>query len=261
MRCSAILLLLSLTAIAQDSSSPAGNWILVLKLFDQPNYQRLQLYLDGTKLTGKIANGTFEGTFENSRIEGTAKLNPGTTIQLHGVIAGGRMQGNGRIVEQQGDLTWEASREPTRSTTTKTYTFEPTKFHHFFSDSIEPVLHINPGDTVKTWSVDAGGTDPKGVRRTSGGNPLTGPFYVEGAVPGDTLAVHFTRLRLNRGSAISGSLISSSALNSGYIEQRKRVEGYNSDFPYTRVAPIAEAKSSVRCNPCAIADDPPPDLK
>jgi amidase len=30
------------------------------------------------------------------------------------------------------------------------------------------------------------------------GNPLTGPFYVEGAEPGDTLAVRFTKVRLNR---------------------------------------------------------------
>jgi acetamidase/formamidase len=30
------------------------------------------------------------------------------------------------------------------------------------------------------------------------GNPETGPFFVEGAMPGDVLVVHFTRIRLNR---------------------------------------------------------------
>ena len=89
---------------------------------------------------------------------------------------------------------------------------------------------MNPGDTVKTWSVDAGGTDPKGVRRTSGGNPLTGPFYVEGASPGDTLVVHFNRIRLNRDSAISSPSIANNALDPGYVAQRKPVEGYNSDW-------------------------------
>ena len=58
-------------------------------------------------------------------------------------------------------------------------------------------MHINSGDTIKTWTVDAGGRDPKGVRRSMGGNPETGPFYVEGAMPGDTLAIKFQRIRLN----------------------------------------------------------------
>jgi acetamidase/formamidase len=52
--------------------------------------------------------------------------------------------------------------------------------------------------------VDAGGVDKDGKRRSLGGNPLTGPFYVEGAVRGDTLVVHFNRIRLNRDRAQSG---------------------------------------------------------
>ena len=60
------------------------------------------------------------------------------------------------------------------------HVFEPKEFHRVFSGAIPPVLHIYPGDTVKTWSVDAGGVDAKGVRRSFGGNPLTGPFYGKG---------------------------------------------------------------------------------
>jgi acetamidase/formamidase len=40
-----------------------------------------------------------------------------------------------------------------------------------------------------------------------GGNPETGPFYVESAAPGDTLVVHFTRVRLNRDWAVSDDAI------------------------------------------------------
>jgi amidase len=217
-------------AFGQNPSSPAGKWISLLKFFGQPNYGRLQLELDGTKLTGKLGNDAFEGTFENGRIEGIVKPNSRTTIQVQGTLRDDRIEGSGRIVEQKADLTWEATREPIRNSTPRTHTFEPTQFHHFFSDAIAPALHINPGDTVTTWSVDAGGTDAKGVRRTSGGNPLTGPFYVEGAVPGDTLVVHFNRIRLNRDSAISGALISANAVTPFYVEQRKRVDGYNSDW-------------------------------
>jgi acetamidase/formamidase len=223
------LLLFSWALFAQ--TSPAGKWISILKFFDEPNYGRLQLEFNGTKLTGKLGNDAFVGTFQNGQIEGTVKPNPRTTIQLHGTVQNGRIEGTARVVEQKIDLKWEATRELAKTNTAATtHNFEPTQFHHFFSDAIEPALHINPGDTVKTWSVDAGGTDPKGVRRTSGGNPLTGPFYVEGAIPGDTLVVHFNRIRLNRDSAISSPLIVNGALTPAYVEQRKPVEGYNSDW-------------------------------
>jgi acetamidase/formamidase len=229
--CLALLLLFSLAAFGQTVSSPAGTWISTFRNFDEPIYFRTQLELDGTKLTGKFGNDVFEGTFQNGQIEGAVKPNPATTIQLRGtVLADGRIEGTGRLVEQKVDLKWEASRQQTKNSPPRTHTLEPTEFHHFFSDAIQPALHINAGDTVKTWSVDAGGTDPKGVRRTSGGNPLTGPFYVEGAIPGDTLVVHFTRIRLNRDSAISSPLIANGALNPGYVEQRKKVEGYNSNW-------------------------------
>ncbi|MBV8847174.1 MAG: acetamidase/formamidase family protein [Bryobacterales bacterium] len=230
-------LVASCAAFAQ--TSPAGKWISTLSSFGEPRYNRLQLELSGSKLTGKFDNEAFDGSFQNGGIEGTVKLNPRTTIELHGTFAGDRITGTGMVVEQKLELKWEAMREPARSAAPQTHTFEPTEFQHFFSDAIAPALHIAPGDTVRTWSVDAGGTDPKGVRRTSGGNPLTGPFYIDGAIPGDTLVVHFTRIRLNRDSAGSGAMIVNGALNAGYVEQRKRVEGYDSSWKLDRQAGFA----------------------
>src|SRR5258707_15704453 len=80
----------------------------------------------------------------------------------------------------------------------KHHEFVPTTFYRQFSPLNKAVLTIAPGDSVHTTTVDAGGTDEKGVTRVLGGNPETGPFYVETATPGDTLAVDFTRVRLNR---------------------------------------------------------------
>ena len=239
MRHTVALLCLCLPALSQ--TSPSGKWISDLKFFDQDNYERMELSLEGNKLTGKLGRDDFNGTFQSGRIEATVKPNSETTIHLEGRLAGDRIDGTGTVNQgnQHADVKWEARREPPKGGAPRTHNFEPTQFHHFFSAAIEPALHVNPGDTVKTWSVDAGGTDPKGVRRTSGGNPLTGPFYVEGAVPGDTLVVHFNRIRLNRDTAISSPLIASSALNPGYIEQRKRVEGYNSDWKIDRQAGFA----------------------
>src|SRR6266550_3632137 len=79
----------------------------------------------------------------------------------------------------------------------------------------KPVLTMAPGDSVHTTTVDAGGTDEKGVARVLGGNPETGPFYVETAAPGDTLVVHLTRLRLNRDWAESDDFVVGGALASG----------------------------------------------
>jgi amidase len=241
MRYAIALLCLAAAACAQTASpSPAGKWVSNLKSFDENNYDRLELNLSGTKLTGKLGGDAFDGSFKNGRIEGTVKQNPHTTIQLRGRLDGDRIEGTATMVEDKLDLKWEAQREPPKSAAApKTHNFEPTQFQHYFSAALAPALHISPGDTVKTWSVDAGGTDPKGVRRTSGGNPLTGPFYIDGAVPGDMLIVHLNRLHLNRDTAISSPLIVNGALNPGYVEQRKRVEGYDSDWKLDRAAGFA----------------------
>jgi hypothetical protein len=61
--------------------------------------------------------------------------------------------------------------------------------------SHEPVLRIVDGDTIITTTVDASGRDERGEQVTPGGNPQTGPFYVEGAQPGDTLEVRLSASR------------------------------------------------------------------
>jgi amidase len=225
------LALLCLAAVLQaQNASPAGKWVSDMKFFGNHNYAHLELALAGNKLTGKLGNDIFEGTFENGLIEGTVAEGPQQTLRFSGRLEGDRIAGTATFLQNNQELTWEATREVPLTAAPQTHKFEPTEFQHFFSDAIAPVLRISPGDTVSTWSVDAGGADPKGVRRTSGGNPLTGPFYIEGAVPGDTLVVHLNRIRLNRDSAISSPLIVNAALTPGYVEQRKNVEGYNADW-------------------------------
>src|ERR1700689_5254975 len=62
-----------------------------------------------------------------------------------------------------------------------------------------PVLaKIRPGDVVITKTLDSGGQDNVGKHAAVAGNPLTGPFYIEGAEPGDTLVVTLRKVRLNR---------------------------------------------------------------
>lgn len=79
--------------------------------------------------------------------------------------------------------------------------FAPTSFVNKFSLNNSPVLTIRSGDTVSTETIDAFGFDKNGVKRQRGGNPLTGPFYIENAMPGDVLAITLTKLSLNRSYA------------------------------------------------------------
>ena len=72
------------------------------------------------------------------------------------------------------------------------------RYYHSF-DHRHPVLsRVKSGDTVITRTLDAGGQDQKGVRVSTPSNPLTGPFFIEGAEPGDALAIRFSRIRMNR---------------------------------------------------------------
>jgi amidase len=87
-----------------------------------------------------------------------------------------------------------------------THDFEPTSFHVTLG-SHEPVLRVASGDTIRTWCVDAAGHDRNGEQITDGGNPQTGPFFVEGAAPGDTLAVQLDRIQPNRARGLSGRVV------------------------------------------------------
>src|SRR5215469_3684952 len=74
----------------------------------------------------------------------------------------------------------------------------PARYYNTFSHTNAVFLRINPGDIVITKTVDSGGMDERGQPHSTGGNPLTGPFYIEGAEPGDAILVHLRKVRLNR---------------------------------------------------------------
>ena len=89
---------------------------------------------------------------------------------------------------------------------------EPKNVHWGYYDAkIPPVLRVASGDTVRVETMIAGGLErvrlaglkeeeiPESLKvientvkeRGPGPHPMTGPIYVEGAQPGDTLEVHF----------------------------------------------------------------------
>ena len=86
---------------------------------------------------------------------------------------------------------------------------------------VAPVATIRPGQTVSTWTRDCYNG---AVRSTSHLpsqvcdprylNPQTGPFWVEGADPGDTVVVHFRSIRPREAWGVSSTVPFFGALTS-----------------------------------------------
>jgi amidase len=95
------------------------------------------------------------------------------------------------------------------------HNFQPDHYHVAIGPH-EPVLRLAPGDSVSTTTVDARGQDASDTQVTEPGNPMTGPFYVEGAEPGDTLVVTFDRLWPNRTRGWTRPAIAAHVLEPGY---------------------------------------------
>ena len=142
-----------------------------------------------------------------------AKDDRGSTEECQATVNGGAMSGS--IVFTDADDREHPSTHQFTATIIpqrrpeppQRHEFTPTTFYRQFSPLNKPVLTISPGDTVHTTTVDAGGADEKGVTRVLGGNPQTGPFYIETAVPGDTLVVRLMKVRLNRDWAVSDDAV------------------------------------------------------
>lgn len=78
---------------------------------------------------------------------------------------------------------------------------------------VEPIRHVQPGTLMKLWTEDAfsgrlqSQTDkPSEKLDMREVNPQTGPFHVDGAEPGDTLALHFVDLEPARDWAASATI-------------------------------------------------------
>ncbi len=92
------------------------------------------------------------------------------------------------------------------------YRPEPAEFAWTFG-GVAPVRRVRPGTVMELWTEDAFGgvvrsTDdlPSQVCNAPFFNPQTGPFHVEGAEPGDTLALHLVSIEPSRNRAASATI-------------------------------------------------------
>jgi amidase len=81
----------------------------------------------------------------------------------------------------------------------------------------EPAARLRSGSVLEANTLDAFGNAIRkpgdGMSLVKGDNPLTGPFYVEGAEPGDALAVTFLELKVDGTQGVGGLAPGFGALN------------------------------------------------
>jgi len=121
--------------------------------------------------------------------------------------------------------------------------FTPTHYHTAMGP-YEPVLTVDDGDTIVTTTVDARGFDHRREQITPRGNPQTGPFFVRGAEPGDTLVVQLEEIRPNRTHGWSCSSVAPNVVDPGYVKHLP-------EAPLTEWYVDAEAKTAKILSPAS----------
>ena len=252
-------------APAPHTTLIAGRWLVKDDYYGQIHYSTLDIQAAGAKLTGRFGRSTFEGTLNGGAFHLVATGSPGEAWTTDGRIVDGALVG-AFVIVSSGDpahpirATFTATRAPDAPERAPTAVrVHASVFYSAFSAANAPVLTISSGDTVHTSTVDADGMDAAGARRVIGSNPQTGPFYVTGALPGDTLAVHLVRLRLNRDWALSDDAVIDRGLTGDLAVVTKK-DGKIVPWKLDQVAGVARletagphtpAASPYRCGRCS----------
>jgi amidase len=187
-----------------------GAW--VFKMEGDDRLQRVALTKEVDKIKGKVYGTDFTATQKGDQL----------TFNVGGYMWWGTIKGNeitGELVQDKTRTKWSAKRF-VKPAISKTYDYAPKVYHRLYSNTPEPALRLQAGDTVRTKTVDASGANEKSESVTRGGNPLVGPFHVEGAVPGDVLVVKMRTVKTNRNWAFSGRALMDTVLDTDYIRNR-----------------------------------------
>jgi acetamidase/formamidase len=182
-----------------NTSYPGGSYVSGLDLAtDADRYQGRSGYL----IPDNVFPYKYAGALQKDGLHLQILTPDGTTVIGDILLTATSNSLSGKGLIHDIPITLSGRRPLKRPTNAPTvHTFEPQIYYRTFSGANPPALDIFPGDAVRTKTVDAAGFDEKGVRRALPGNPQTGPFYIEGAMVGDMIAVHFNRIRLNRDTA------------------------------------------------------------
>jgi amidase len=211
-------IVLAALAAAPAMADVSGTWELAVREYGGKNY-----YLPMTDGRLVIAPDGKSARFNALTFAGTTDKDG-----LHLACSDGGKPCGTLVVQQKGDaLTGSgllldipvtvSGVRPAPRRAAQMHDYDPQHFQTHYSPTAQPVMHLAPGDSVRTRTLDSRGQDRDLKPRAPRGNPLTGPFYVDGAMPGDTLVVHLDRVRTNRDTAYQTDLVASTALDTGYL--------------------------------------------
>jgi len=209
LRIAALFLLTIVCMPPAKAAETNGHWLVTTDLWGNPLYQQLDITDGDGALDGVFDGDPIIGDRDGGNVRFTVNGSDGAVYRFAGTQAQDAITGTAEYPDtndkdKRAIHAFSARRLPQRKGNMPTlHEFVPTEYSNEFSPHRAPVLTIWPGDSVHTTTVDSGGVDQDGNTRALFGNPQTGPFFVMGAKPGDVLAIHINRLRLNRDYADS----------------------------------------------------------
>jgi len=243
------LFLASSAGVATAAPDYSGTWEIGVREFGGTNYYlpmqdgRLVLEGRGDNYTGRFNQITFSGNLQKDGLHLSCNERGRDCGQLVLQRSGNQLSGKGDLITSSPiitiPVTLEGKRPAAKPTAAASHDYDPQQFTNFYSPALKPVMRLFPGDTVKTRTLDSRGHDRDGKPRAPRGNPLIGPFYVEGAMPGDTLVVHLNRVRTNRDTAYQTNLIANTALEAGYLKSLAKYESGFTGWKIDAAAGIA----------------------
>jgi acetamidase/formamidase len=209
------------SSAAVAAPNPSGQWVLATNRWGNPEYSTLNLNVVNASVSGDWDGDRLTGTFRKGALEFAVTDARGSTYRFVAHLEGDLLRGradypDNNFPERRLTYAFTARRVPDRPPgAPRIIDYIPASYSNTFSAERPPVLTIWPGDTVRTTTVDSGGIDASGATRALFGNPQTGPFFVAGAQPGDTLAIHIIKLTPSRDWAESLDMIVSRAVGPG----------------------------------------------
>lgn len=211
----------ALATLSTHTQAAEQDWLLSVDRWGTPDHRLLHWNDTDGRLSGNLAGDPLRGRHKGSTVHFSVTDSDGASHVFDGRLSGGLLSGRADFPDPNQPQrrvahAFTARLLPQRPPgPARTYTYKADSYANVFSAERAPVLTLWPGDSVVTETVDSGGVDRHGNTVALFGNPQVGPFFIAGAMPGDTLAVHLTRVRLNRDHADSLDSIVHRALSSG----------------------------------------------
>jgi amidase len=224
--------------MAADMKDPNGEWVgQMAGPFDSvytAQYGHVALKATGSAVSGTWGSYRVTGALNGTKVELALSDAAGKPAgKLSGTADDNAFRGTGSVIQARGgenDVTWTLTRPAARPPSPKLWSYEPKYFYGTYSAAEPPALRIFPGDTVNTRTIDQNGRDATAPRHGTGGDVNTGPFYIEGALPGDTLVVKILKLRPNRPTARQGSRFNQYAVTQAYAVSANYDPNFNGEW-------------------------------